>query len=286
LATSTFTVAPSNSSDAYFRGWGGALSTAIQAVGVTKTTDTGQVNWTTATAPAAINTKAGYEIYKFTDTLSATYPVFIRIDYGSASSTNNPAIWITVGTGTNGAGTITGTVIAATQIGTASSSTTAYVSRVSGDTNRLSFVTWDNFAGATYLIGVGIERSRNYAGTETGTGVLCLFLNGTGATKISQFGTFGVTTTQYANWNTSTPPSGTGALAPDTNFYPVRGWRPGETSPSLNFLSFISGDAAFNSSYSVVCFDGVTRTFVTPVNSNAVIAVGFGGTNYAMMRYD
>lgn len=98
--------------DAKFRTWGLACSTALQACGLTKTTDTGQVNWATVTKPVAINTKAtsGYEIYRFADTLQSTKPVFLRIDFGSGgvASGNSPCTWLTVGTGTDGAGTITG----------------------------------------------------------------------------------------------------------------------------------------------------------------------------------
>lgn len=96
--------------DAKFRTWGLACSTALQACGLVKTSDTGQINWVTVTKPVATNTKAGYEIYRFSDTLQATKPVFIRIDYGSGAvaSGNAPGTWITVGTSTDGAGTITG----------------------------------------------------------------------------------------------------------------------------------------------------------------------------------
>lgn len=99
--------------DAKFRTWGLAMSTALQATPLVKTSDTGQINWTTVTKPVAINTKAGYEIYRFSDTLQATKPVFLRVDYGSMNVTsgNGPGTWLTVGTGSDGAGTITGPVI-------------------------------------------------------------------------------------------------------------------------------------------------------------------------------
>lgn len=96
--------------DAKFRTWGLAMSTAAQASGLVKTSDTGQVNWATVTKPVATNTKAGYEIYRFADTLQATYPIFFRVDYGSSGVTSGsgPSTWITIGTGSDGAGVITG----------------------------------------------------------------------------------------------------------------------------------------------------------------------------------
>lgn len=103
--------------DAKFRTWGLACSTALQATPLVKTSDTGQINWASVTKPVAINTQAGYEIYRFSDTLQSTKPVYIRVGYGSGgtASGNSPCTWVTVGTGTDGAGTITGVQTAALQ---------------------------------------------------------------------------------------------------------------------------------------------------------------------------
>lgn len=99
---------PWNQNDADFRLWGGGISTALAAVGLVKTTDTGQIDWATVVNPSTTNQKRGYEIWRFADAWQATHPVFIRLDYGSGpTATANPQIWYTVGTATNGAGTIT-----------------------------------------------------------------------------------------------------------------------------------------------------------------------------------
>lgn len=111
--SSTAVDCTSFSTDAKFRTWGSAISAAIVASGLTVTTDTGQINWTTVTKPTATVTKAGYEVYKFNDTLQSTKPIFFRIDYGSSTvaSGNGPNTWLTVGTGSDGAGNITGTAL-------------------------------------------------------------------------------------------------------------------------------------------------------------------------------
>lgn len=101
-----------HSSDATFRAWGAALSAAIVAGGavfgkLVPTTDTGQINWTTVTRPGT-NTVAGYEIYKFADTNAGTAPVYIKLEYGTGTTAAVPQIWVTVGTGSNGSGTLTG----------------------------------------------------------------------------------------------------------------------------------------------------------------------------------
>ncbi len=106
--------------DAAFRAWGLGCSTALQACGLVLTADTGQINWATVTRPTTASAKAGYEIYKFADSLQATKPVFIRVDYGSGAqaSGQNANVWLTTGTGSNGAGVITGPGLTSTQLNT------------------------------------------------------------------------------------------------------------------------------------------------------------------------
>lgn len=98
------------STDAKFRTWGSAVKALLAASGLVQTTDTGQIDWTTVTKPVAIQTLAGYEIWRFNDSLQTTDPIFIRIEYrsGGTASGNSPAMLVSAGTGSNGAGAITG----------------------------------------------------------------------------------------------------------------------------------------------------------------------------------
>lgn len=100
-----------HSSDAAFRTWvAEIISTFTSVLTLVQTSDTGQINTSTVTRPGGTNASAGYAIFRFSDTLQATAPVFIRMDFGNAANaTTQPQMWITVGTSTNGAGTITGT---------------------------------------------------------------------------------------------------------------------------------------------------------------------------------
>jgi hypothetical protein len=97
-----------HNSDAAYRAWGSALSAALQGCGLVMTADTGQVDWLTVTRPS-INTFNGYEIYRFDDAMQATAPIFIKVQYGTGSSTTHARILLIIGTGSNGSGTITGT---------------------------------------------------------------------------------------------------------------------------------------------------------------------------------
>lgn len=127
-ASSTTVDMSSFTTDAKFRTWGSAVSAALLASGLTNTADTGQINWTTVTKPVATTTKAGYEIWRFNDSLQSTKPIYFRLDYGSngVASGNSPCTWLTVGTGTDGAGTITGPGMIVTQsVSSATSSSNA-----------------------------------------------------------------------------------------------------------------------------------------------------------------
>lgn len=172
MTTATFSAAPSNASDAEFRAWGSGLSAALAAVGLVKTADTGQINWGTVLKPAGASTFQGYEIWRFNDSLQATAPVFLKVEFGSSGSVGNPAVRVTVGKGSDGAGTITGIIHAALVIPTAAASATPvtwYVS--SGDGSGVAVVpALSYYAGAT-VSGHwwAVERSRDASGNATGT---------------------------------------------------------------------------------------------------------------------
>jgi len=112
MATYSASVADRHSNDADFRLWGKAISDGFLALdpALKKTTDTGQINWDTATRPASTNTSAGHELYYLNDSLHGTTPIYIRVQYGASSaSVNHSQIWVALGTGTNGSGSLTGT---------------------------------------------------------------------------------------------------------------------------------------------------------------------------------
>jgi len=109
MAKSSTTTAIAHTTDADYQAWGGELSGMFDAmVGFPKSGDTGQVtDWATETIPAANTTK--YEIRYLNDSLHATKPVYVKIEYGTGTA-GRVALWITVSSSTNGAGTMTGTI--------------------------------------------------------------------------------------------------------------------------------------------------------------------------------
>jgi hypothetical protein len=111
MTTLNYSAVVNHNTSAGFRAWGSGLSSNLTAAGLIKTTDTGQINWTTVNRPSVINTAAGYEIWKLPDS-----SIFFKIEYGSGAALDYPLIFITSGTGSSGTGTITGAISAQTAV--------------------------------------------------------------------------------------------------------------------------------------------------------------------------
>lgn len=109
--------APTNTAvltDAAFRAFGQAVNAALTGIGLVQTADTGQINWTTITAPTVNNTLAsGVEMWRFSDALQSTNPVFMQIGYGRGAGTTANAflLRIKIGAGSDGAGNLTGAYV-------------------------------------------------------------------------------------------------------------------------------------------------------------------------------
>jgi hypothetical protein len=111
MTTLNYSAVVNHTTTAGFRAWGSGLSSNLTAAGLVKTTDTGQINWTTVNRPSAALTVAGYEIWKLPDS-----SIFFKIEYGSGSGVDYPLMYVTSGTGSSGTGTITGAISPQTAI--------------------------------------------------------------------------------------------------------------------------------------------------------------------------
>lgn len=173
--------------DAVFRATALEFSNAIQAMGMVKTADTGQVDWSTSTAVRSSSSySVGYEIFRFADALQATKPVFFRVDYfngaGQSSDVTQFSLGFTVGSSTNGAGGITGVTTPRQDFyGPYTGVANAYsgVSYFSGDTSGFAAIVAD-FGSLPWLV-MNFERTRNPTdGTAVGEGVLFYIYTGQG----------------------------------------------------------------------------------------------------------
>lgn len=204
MTTSAFNTVFSVKTNAGFQAWGAELAAGIQAVGFTKTADTGQINWSTVASPTTNNASAGYEIYQFTDALQSTSPIYFKLEYGSgsnhiAAANGYPMVWITIGKATDGAGNITGvTTTRITTMGTASagggctSASITYPSYISGDGAYLNVL--NKVGGLTAYQGAGfpgpcfmLGRPTNSSGAYVAGGVVLFTPNYNPTNNVGQW---------------------------------------------------------------------------------------------------
>jgi len=170
VSTYTWMSAPDVSSAAAFRKWVQGIHDAFVACGWVQTADTGQIADISTLAVPAINTAAGYRMYRLDDALQATAPIYIKFEPGVGSSSTRPTLWFTIGRTTNGAGTLSNLLLARTQTNYNSPGiTTEVASYASGDGSSLCLALWPAHGGSTQpVVHLVIERSRDQGGAPTG----------------------------------------------------------------------------------------------------------------------
>lgn len=105
----TFTVTPYLSGAAAFVAWAGGISAALDSAGLARQADTGAVTSWGAQAQPSSGTAPYFEIRKLAAPATGACPVYIKLSYGTnTSSTFNPMLLVSTGTGTDGAGNLTG----------------------------------------------------------------------------------------------------------------------------------------------------------------------------------
>ncbi len=280
---------PSNASDALFRVWGLMISTQLAAAGLVDCADTGSVNWTTVTAPAGANTAAGFEVWRFADALQSTKPVFIKIEYGSGVATANPGLWITIGSGTDGSGNLSGALSTRMQIGVGGAYVTNdLTSYFSGDTNRFSMGLWVQGAGAgsTYAAFLSFGRSVDGAGAVTGEAVLFCAHSNSAWKQVAWNTTTGPTTTVETTIGAMGPSVGSGSSGSQLSVYPIFHTKGEFFNPGLNALAYFNADIAAMSSVSFTIY-GATHTYLTLGSTMVSVSMArAAGTTSVMMRYE
>lgn len=164
------------STDALFRQWGSGIKAQLTVCGLTQASDTGQIDWSTVTLPGT-STYGGYEIWDF-----ESYK--LKMEYGIGGAATRPALRVSLGTGTNGTGTLTGQFTGATSVAlvvSASKSGTgdmlpSYCCVVDG-----GLYLWNNLdaSTATFGIGLGVECTLDASGAPTADGAVIIGRYGT-----------------------------------------------------------------------------------------------------------
>lgn len=176
MSTRSSSIAPSNASNALYSAWVNEIYNSLIAFGWVQTSDTGQSTFGgTLTAPVGINTYPDVGIFRMDDSLQSTAAVFMRLDFGEAATADNCGLKITVGIGgTNGAGTLTGTVMPQQTIVAFNGPTASAVVKpcyTSGTSSSFAMNFWNSGLTNTPSIVLYVERDRDTNGNETDDGV-------------------------------------------------------------------------------------------------------------------
>lgn len=250
MTTATTNTVVDHTSDAGFRTWAQELITLlVTTLGLTQTSDTGQINTSTVTRPTT-NTAGGYVILRFNDTAQSTAPIFMKIEFGTGSSATSPAFWITVGTSSNGSGTINGVtmvrVMTTPNSNAPGSTSVPYVTRACYNTTAgFLGLCWkmNGFSTSQGMGGFCVFRSADNTGAVT-TDAVMMIANASSATGgsssvgfmqvISNLTGVSYTTGTWPSNSigfmpflpTSTLFSGNGSVGPMFQFTPVFGITP------------------------------------------------------------
>lgn len=314
MATATGNYPCDNSTLANFQAWSGALYNAFIAFGWLQTSDTGQA----ANPPSAVPSSAYvYWIFKSNDSQSSTLPIYVKVEIGYSST--SPRIRMTVGTASNGSGTITGQVTTSApweisqpgpvgnygNVLETNNGSTQFPCYFSGDAGEFRMYLWQSVSVITGVLFV-IERSKDSSGAKTAdyfTVAGCANRSTLVSGNFQQQQTIlsgssgnlesGIINPALTSGSGSGAALGTVAALP---VFPVYG-KVG--NPMLGLMAVAAGDVADGAIVTVTNFYGGTHTAVgvkgaTVVGSNTAIGISsaFGyrsnnGSSMAgLMRYE
>lgn len=270
MSTRNTAIIFANDSDAHFRAWAQEVHDALAAFGWVNTADTGQINLVTVVAPVSTSVVKGYEIWRMADALQSLYPVYMKIEYGSGpSAATQFGLWITVGTSTNGAGTMGGQSSTRTTFyGPSSPDTTSRNCVSSGSTNRFCVgFNADGAAGNSYAY-FGVERSQDSTGADSNEGMF-VFMASQQNSSVAGFvthqfvpftGSIPVLET-YATGDVPTSAQSSGVFGSDVNTYAVKpaGFYP--RNPIRNWLVYYNTDFTSGTPITLSIYGGTSTYF-------------------------
>lgn len=281
----TYSEIINHTTDAGFRAWATNLSTALQACGLVKTADTGQINLTTVTRAGA-GGLAGYEIYRFNDALQATRPIFVRVEYRTGSSPDSAQIQVTFGTGTNGAGTLAGVTVSTNTSTTNATPPVGAIPTYVTLSGSALVIAWAINYNTTTAAGGGIyicDRFRDESGAATSEGMYVLFIAGNNGNWYNvnfglgtkQNGVGGMCLTPHY---TQYPNASVGANVEVFNHY---AWTPAPRQ-ILACLTYFSGDISGLSQFTVTHL-GASHNYLA-LGDGGLRVTDMWGTNSSVSR--
>lgn len=276
MATSTWANSMETAnSTTNFRIWGKAISDALTAIGLTKVSDSGQIDWSTVTVPAA-STSGGYEVRYLDDAQHSSTPIYIKIEYGCGGNTSRWGVWITVGTTQNGSGTISGTAILARTLmnpnaDTSSASCTGFACFSNGQFNFVQGI-------ITQCLAFGINRTCDSDGTMNSQGAYIWYQTNPNVGPFASISivyrrTPSILVTNYATqggctYSPGDPQAILGTYNNSTDIYtfPTYAWTD-KPAPITGLIGIGKNDFSYGTSFSVTTF-GTARTYMPMVGTS------------------
>lgn len=173
----------------------------LAACGLVRTSDTGQID--PATAIRTANSIAGYSMWRFSDALQGTAPVFIKVEYGTTTSVGYPRAIYSVGTGTNGSGALVGLSITTGSVGgnylaNVAGNFDSYWTHSSGFFGCIHKVLSAQSASTVSPFSVVVQRTVDNSGLPTAEGVI-LIAGPSGSNRTAQCSVYRLTFTSPVN---------------------------------------------------------------------------------------
>lgn len=246
--------------DAAFRAWGQGIGDAMVACGLVRQNDSGHIDWTTVAQPLQ-GGNAGWEIFRFNDGLQTTAPIFIKVEWGTSSNgVSGKQMWITLGAGTDGAGTLTGWMSDRLDLDTGNNSgRTVQQTLVCGDTNRI-LVFQDIGAGVSFGIAFAVERTHNAAGGDTALGVNVTTHAQTAFDHIYCSWAFGQISAETAA-GALVPSTGSGSIGSQTMVFPIFPPAGPYLNPLMSLMVVFAANVTAGVPFQVGHY-GASRTFL------------------------
>lgn len=166
----------SNATTTDFRAWISFIDLLFTATGGwTDTAATGSIVISTVPIPTVINTSSGYKVYRMTDALQATAPVFVKVEYGSGAGLTFPSTWLTVGTTHDGLGNLGNILFPRAQNNVAAAGIAGQVNLGSADTNRICFCSCTTGGATNVQMWFSIERTKDVTGADSNVGLIVAY---------------------------------------------------------------------------------------------------------------
>jgi hypothetical protein len=291
MAKRIYSTVLDHSSNAGWQAWATELFDESILAGLVQAADTGQLTTPVTTPRPATNTSGGYWILRLDDALQATAPIFIRVEPGTSSGgASFPRILVTIGTGTNGAGTITGTILSSVQFtynAAPASTVTPYTTYINHDEGffGLAFKSGANPNGSGFL---AFNRTTNDDTTPNGNGYFIVHKTSpANANAAAVCGIFGGASFAEANKNWCMVPFSITSSTAGSDFqaFKVYGVYPAaRIVPQL--VVVVAGELAMgNTTGALEIVDGVTHDYISVgvAGSACTVSNNAATYNFAML---